>query len=378
MAFSKPKHDIADLVRKHRPELEKQHQLSRDQKRLLTDIAQCRTAILGGHLEVCENGDFERVAYNSCRNRGCPKCQALAQEKWIAGMRERILDIGHFHVVTTAPADLRPLAKRHPEEVYDALMKATSAMLLELGRDRLHLTFGLTLVLHTWTRELLDHPHVHVIVSAGGLALTGGEFIHVKKYLFPYDMMGDVLRAKMLESLSRLREKGTFPELSDEVFNTLMASLKRQKWNVHAEEPFQKSTHVIQYLGRYTHRIGIANSRLVSVTDDSVTFGTKDGKTATLHPVEFLWRLVQHVLPKGFHKIRHAGLYACTRPGGLRDQARAALIASGMLDSRMEDPRATLKMLEQEAKRCPVCGGQLHRIRLSPERPRAPPAASAA
>ncbi len=378
MAFLKPKHDIADLVIKHRTELEKQHQLSRDQKRLLTDIVQCRTAMLGGHLEFCENGDFERVAYNSCRNRGCPKCQALAQERWIAGMRERILDIGHFHVVTTAPADLRPLAKRHPAEVYDALMKSTSEMLLELGRDRMNLTFGLTLVLHTWTREMLDHPHAHVLVSAGGLSLTGGEFISVEKYLFPLDMMGKVLRAKMLHALSGLRAKGTFPELSDAAFGKLMASLKRQKWNVYAKKPFRKSTHVVSYLGRYTHRMGISNSRLVNVTDDSVTFRTKDGKAATLHPVEFLWRFLQHVLPKGFHKIRHVGLYASTRAGGLRDQARAALIASGRHQSRSEDHRATLKSLEQEAKRCPICGGQLHRIRLSPERPRAPPSQTAA
>ena len=378
MDFQRPKHDIADIVKQHRSALERQYRLSKEQKRLLTDIVQCRTAMLGGHLEICENGDFERVAYNSCRNRGCPKCQALAQEKWIAGMRERILHIGHFHVVTTAPADLRPLAKRHPAEVYDALMKATADMLLELGRDRLGLIFGLTLVLHTWTRELLDHPHVHVIVSAGGLALAGGEFIHVKKYLFPYDMMGAVLRAKMLEALSRLRDKGTFPELSDATFNALMASLKRQKWNVHAEEPFHKSTHVIQYLGRYTHRIGIANSRLVNVTDDAVTFRTKNGQTITLPPVEFLWRFLQHVLPPRFHKIRHAGLYASTRPGGRRDQARAALIASGVSVSRPEDPRTTLKALEQEAMRCPICGGQLHRIRLSPERPRAPPSQTAA
>ena len=184
MGFPRPEYDLADIVRKHRPALESRYRLSRDQKRLLTDIVQCRTAILGGHLEVCENGDFERVAYNSCRNRGCPKCQALAQEKWIARMRERILDIGHFHVVTTAPADLRPLAKWHPAAIYDALMKTTSGMLLELGRDRMKLTFGLTLVLHTWTRELLPHLHVHVLVSAGGLALTGGGFISVEKYLF--------------------------------------------------------------------------------------------------------------------------------------------------------------------------------------------------
>lgn len=378
MGFQKPRFEIADIVSKHRTELERRYRLSRGQKRLLTNIVQCRTAVLGGHVEVCEKGDFERVAYNSCRNRGCPKCQALAQEKWIAGMRERILDIGHFHVVTTAPADLRPLAKRHPAAIYDALMKATSEMIMELGRDRMKLTFGLTMVLHTWTRELLDHPHVHVLVSAGGLALTGREFIHVKKYLFPRDMMGSVLRAKMLHALSGLRAKGEFPELSDAAFNRLMASLKRQKWNVYAKKPFRKSTHVVSYLGRYTHRVGIANSRLVDVTDDSVTFRTKDGRTLTLTPVEFLWRFLQHVLPPGFHKIRHAGLYASTRPGGLRDQARAALITSGESHSNPKDPKATLKALEQEARRCPICGGQLHRLRLLPQRSRAPPSPAAA
>jgi hypothetical protein len=365
----RPRFDIGEIVRKHRPALEARHRLAPGQKKVLTAISRCRTAALGGHKLVCEHGDYERIAYNSCRDRHCPKCQALAQEKWIAARSRRILAIGHFHVVFTLPAELRALARRHPDVVYQAMLRAVADTLLELGRTRKGLTFGLTLILHTWTRELAFHPHVHVLVSAGGLALDGGNFIRLRhRYLFPLDMLGKVFRGKILAALGTARDTGKFPDRTEADYARLIAQVKHKRWIAYVKKPFRKSSHVLQYLGRYTHRVGMANSRLVAETDEQVTFRTKHGRTTSLEPVEFLHRLVQHVLPPGFRKIRHAGLYASAQPGGLLDQARQALG-----DVKPQAPASPVTWLEQEMRACPVCGGMLRRIRLEPTAPRAPP-----
>jgi hypothetical protein len=369
VGFTRPRFDIGEIVRKHRPALEARHRLAPGQKKVLTAIGRCRTAALGGHKLVCEQGDYERIAYNSCRDRHCPKCQALAQEKWIAARSRRILAIGHFHVVFTLPAELRALAQLHPKVVYQAMLRAVPDTLLDLGRTRKGLTFGLTLILHTWTRELAFHPHVHVLVSAGGLALEGGRFIRLKhRYLFPGAMLGAVFRGKVLAALGTHRKAEGFPELEGAAYGRLVASVKDKDWVAHVKKPFRKSSHVLQYLGRYTHRVGIANSRLLEVTDEQVTFRTKHGRTATLGPVEFLARLVQHVLPPGFRKIRHAGLYASTQAGGLLEQARQALG-----EVKIKPPASTVSRLEKEMRACPVCGGLLHRIRLESTASRAPP-----
>jgi hypothetical protein len=366
---SRPRFDIGEIARQHRPVLEVRHRLAPGQKKVLTAISRCRTAALGGHRLVCEHNDYERIAYNSCRDRHCPKCQALAQEKWIAARSRRILAIGHFHVVFTLPAELRALARIHPAIVYQAMLRAAADTLLELGRTRKGLTFGLTLILHTWTRELATHPHVHVLVSAGGLSLDRERFIHLKhRYLFPLEMLGKVFRGKVLATLGAARDAGTFKERTEAAYARLIAQVKEKRWIAYVKRPFRKSSHVLQYLGRYTHRVAIANSRLVAVTDDQVTFRTKHGRAATLEPVEFLHRLLQHVLPPGFRKIRHAGLYASAQPGGLLDLARQALG-----DTKGKAPASPVTWLEQHMRVCPVCGGMLHRIRLEPTAPRAPP-----
>jgi hypothetical protein len=365
----RPRFDIGEIARQHRPALEVRHRLASGQKKVLTAISRCRTAALGGHRLVCEHGDYERIAYNSCRDRHCPKCQALAQEKWITARSRRILAIGHFHVVFTLPAELRALARRHPAVVYQAMLRAAADTLLELGRTRKGLTFGLTLILHTWTRDLATHPHVHVLVSAGGLSLDGGNFIRLRhRYLFPLEMLGKVFRGKVLATLGTARDAGKFKERTEAAYAGLIAQVKEKRWIAYVKMPFRKASHVLQYLGRYTHRVGIANSRLVEVTDDQVTFRTKHGLTATLEPIEFLHRLLQHVLPPGFRKIRHAGLYASARPGGLLDLARQALG-----DTRDKAPASPVTWLEQQMHVCPVCGGMIHRIRLEPTAPRAPP-----
>ncbi len=360
MAFPRPRFDIADIVRAHRAGLEARQFLSRGQKRVLTAISRCRTAALGGHLEVCTGCGREHPVYNSCRNRHCPKCQAAAQQKWIDARAERILNVPHFHLVLTLPSELKPLARWHPAKVYNALFRAASDLLLELGRTRIKATLGLTLVLHTWTRDLRFHPHVHVLATAGGLSLDGRRFVHSRKdYLFPVEVMGRLLRGKVLDALRRLHRKGAFPERGKRAFSRLMTSLAAHKcWVVYAKAPFRRSRHVLGYLGRYTHRVGIANSRLLDVGPGHVTFRTRGKGTTTLHPVDFLARFVQHVLPDGFHKIRHAGLYASPP---LLEQARALLPAQPV--TKVPEPS------NDEPSRCPHCGALIQRIRL----PRAPP-----
>lgn len=347
-------------------------------------MALCRTAELGGHVDACRSCGFERPAYNSCRNRHCPKCQALRQEKWIAARTERLLPVGHFHVVFTLPSELRVLGRCYPREIFGALFSAASETLLELGETRLAARLGVTMVLHTWTRDLRFHPHVHALVTAGGLATDGSRWAPSgRKYLFPIEVMGALLRGKMIAALRALHARGAFASFENfadpEAFDGLMSKLARKDWIVYAKKPFRRVEHVLAYLGRYTHRVGIANSRLVDVRDDAVTFRTKNGETVTVTPVEFLRRFVQHVLPDGFHKIRHYGLYA-----GAAEQAR--LVARELLASAAratstsnEAPGAGTwaeqlrEVSGRDVHRCPHCGSALEHRPVPAPLGRAPP-----
>lgn len=316
--------DLADIVRAHRAELEATRALSPAQRRALTDIGQCRTAALGGHLDRCDACGYEHPSYNSCRNRHCPKCQALAQERWIAEQRSRMLEGRYFHVVFTLPSELRALAAFSPRIVYDALFRAAGRVLLELGESRLGATIGATLVLHTWTRALAFHPHVHAIVTGGGLALDGTAWVSGSRaFLFPLKVMARLLRGKMIDALREAHARGAFVGFDDfldpEGFDRLVRTLWKLHWIVYAKPAFASGHYVLEYLGRYTHRVALSNSRLLDVTPHQITFRTKGDGTETLPPVELLRRFVQHVLPDGFHKIRHVGLHAS---GDKRRRAR--------------------------------------------------------
>ncbi len=393
-AAGRPRFDVADIVRQHRTTLEVEQDLTVAQRRVLSAIELCRTAALGGHVDVCRSCGYEHHHYHSCRNRHCPKCQGLAQERWIRARTERLLPVRHFHVVFTLPSQLRALAKYRPRELFGALFSAASATLLELGRSRLQARLGITMVLHTWTRDLRFHPHAHCIVTAGGLALDDSCWRPSStKYLFPAKkVMGVLLRGKMMAALAAMHRDGTFEGFDDfrdpEAFERLMTRLAGTDWVVYAKKPFRRVDHVLAYLGRYTHRVAISNSRIVDVTDDAVTFRTKDGKTVTLTPVRFLQRFIQHVLPDGFHKIRHYGLYASTlaRPGGKLDAARSLLDAAGANTAASTcdlDVAATTSWQEllqlvtdRDITRCPRCGGELGRLPVTASR--APPTATAA
>jgi hypothetical protein len=363
----RPRFDIGDIVRQHRAALEDQVRLTAPQRRVLSAIAQCRTAALGGHVDVCCSCGHEHPAYNSCRNRHCPKCQALAQEKWISARSARLLPVKHFHVVFTLPSELRPLARLHGRAIYDALMAAASATLLALGRSRLHARLGVTMVLHTWTRDLRFHPHVHAIVTAGGLDDDGAGWVARSNYLFPLKVMGELLRGKMIAALRALQPAGVLAPVTSTDFEKLIAKVAALSWIVYVKKPFRRVDHVMAYLGRYTHRVAIANSRIVAVSERAITFRTKQGKHVTLTPVEFLRRFVQHVLPDRFHKIRHYGLYssALARPGADLDHARHLLDPTAA-SAPHATPPSWAELLRQltgrDITRCRRCGGLVYRV----------------
>jgi hypothetical protein len=367
--------DLADIVRAHRRELESTHVLTSEQRRVLTDIAQCRTSALGGHLDRCDACGHEHPSYNSCRNRHCPKCQALAQEKWIAAQRARTLDCRYFHVVFTLPAELRALAAFCPRVVYDALFRVVGRVLLEFGERRLKATLGATLVLHTWTRTLAFHPHVHALVTGGGLAAGGATWVKSpRKFLFPVKAMARVLRGKMIDALKKAHAGNAFLGFDDpEGFARLIRRIASRRWYVYAKPAFARGEHVIAYLGRYTHRVGISNSRLLDVSADRVLFRTKGDGVEALPPVAFLRRFVQHVLPEGFHKIRHVGLHVSPER---RREARAAMGVAEPNGVALVNYRDQLRELTaRDVGRCPVCGGSMRELPLPAAR--APPKAAA-
>jgi len=300
----------------------------------------------------------------------------VRQEKWIAARTKRLLSVGHFHVVLTLPSDLRPLAQYAPREVLGVLFAAARELLLELGRTRFGAQLGITMVLHTWTRDLRYHPHVHAIVTAGGLALDGSKWCESSpKYLFPVQIMGQLLRGKVLEALRTLHAKGAFARFSEfedpEGFDRLMCRLAAAKrWIVYAKRPFKCVDHIVKYLGRYTHRVGISNSRIVELTEHAVTFKTHNGKTCTITPVGFLDRFVKHVLPDGFHKIRHYGLHA-SAAGKARQAAQTYLVPKRIRNDAQAGSVSELlrKTVGHELGRCPHCGCRMRQEHLpSPSR----------
>jgi len=327
---SRPPLEVGDVARAHGDALRQRHPLTLDQERVLRDLSTCRTAVRGGHVDVCPKCDYWRPAYNSCRNRHCPKCQALSQARWLEERMERVLPTHYFHVVFTLPAELRPLCRRNPARMYGLLFASASATLLALGCDpaRLGAQLGFTAVLHTWTRSLDYHPHLHCIVTGGGLTDDGARWVPARrKYLFPLAVMGALFRGKLLAGVRRLRDEDKLDlgGASPEEFAGLVDLLYGKKWIVYAKRPFGGPEQVYRYLGRYTHRVGISNDRLIALDERGLSFATKDGKTITLAPVEFLRRFLMHVLPRGFTKIRHYGLMGATNAGTRLETARGLL-----------------------------------------------------
>lgn len=339
----------------------------------------CRTATLGGRLYVCDTCGHEQPLYNSCRNRHCPACQALDQARWIRKREERLLPVGHHHVVFTLPSELRPLARRHPKEIFALLFRAVSTVLTELARRRWGARLGLTAVLHTWTRELTFHPHLHCIVTAGGLSLDGERWVDQSRYLFPVNQLKRAFFAKVVEELQHIGD-GLDAIADPSVREALLQSLpKWRRWVVHIDPPFGRSTHVLRYLGRYTHRVAISDARVVAIDQHTITFRTRDENRVTLPAEEFIRRFLLHVLPRGFHKIRHFGLYA-SQPRH-RDHA-ATLLGAGDTDAveidsadiDLDTGELLAHLTGEDPRACQACGqGRLVAVLTLPRAPRAPP-----
>jgi len=363
----------------------------------MRDIERCRTAALGGHLQVCEHCGHEAPAYNSCRNRHCPKCQCIAQARWIARRCERVLPCPHFHVVFTVPAELRALALRNRKLLYAAMFRCAADAMLEMAADprRLGAQLGVTAVLHTWTRDLRLHPHLHCVVTAGGLAPDARwrRSRYGSKFLLPVRPLARLFAGKLIDALCRARKRGELrldgpcAELADpDVFALFKDRLYRHKWVVYAKRPFAGAEHVFKYLGRYTHRVAISNQRLLSLDERGVRFLTKNGQETTLPVEQFISRFLLHVLPKGFVKVRHYGLYAAGNVNTRLERAREQLL--GAASTATDDPpehhlpddwkRCLLRIAGFDVTRCPRCGhGPLQRRALPtcypPSHPRGPP-----
>ena len=394
--------DIGALFRRHGDAFRRTHALGAMARRALRDISVCRTGAIGGHRDVCPNCGCEREVYNSCRNRHCPKCQALRQARWVAERRKRALPVRHFHVVFTLPAELRELVRAYEAPLLDLLFASAAETLLQLASDpkRLGGLLGITAVVHTWGRNLIFHPHLHCIVTGGGLDAEGGWVDSYEKYLLPVKVLRARFRGKFLDGLTRLFHEGKLPispRISERVaslleppaFAQLKDTLYGKNWVVFTKAPFKKPDALFRYLGLYTHRVAISNHRILHVDDDHVVFRTRDKKVCQLAPLEFMRRFLLHVLPLAFVKIRHFGLYAAGNVNSKLAVARAALERQRDDETTKTPPVANPELATLDWRElfhrltgidlgsCPHCGAALTSAPLSQSThaPRAPPPA---
>ena len=390
--------DIATIFHAHSETYQSTHSLSVTQQRAIQAIEACRTAELGGHVERCDTCERERIRYNSCRNRHCPKCQAMAKERWLQARCDELLPVTYFHLVFTLPHDLNPLAQGNPRQLYNLLFRAVSATLLAFGRNpkRLNGELGITLVLHTWGQNLGQHLHLHCIVTGGALTAEGQWKAASNSYLFPIRALSNVFRAKYLEGLQQLYDEdalqfagGTAALAQSSAFKQFLAQLKRHDWVVFAKAPFEGAEEVLSYVSRYTHRVAISNDRIMKLEQEKVSFQWKDyadknrKKTLVLKADEFIRRFLLHILPSGFMRIRHYGLQGNRCKAKRLAQCRKALNQPEPEERPKECVEAfMLRVLEIDIHQCPFCKkGRLHTVQTLLEkrkawlntRPKGPP-----
>jgi Putative transposase/Transposase zinc-binding domain len=376
---ARPPLEVADVFRAHGAAWREANagHVSLDQLKVMSAIETCRTAALGGHVERCEDCAHELIAYNSCRNRHCPKCQAAAARQWLEDREAELLPVPYYHVVFTLPAAVGAIAFQNKAAVYDLLFRTAADTLTTIAADPKHLgaRIGLTAVLHTWGSALTHHPHVHLIVPGGGLSPDGSRWIACKRGFFlPVRVLSRLFRRLFLEGLAALHAAGRLVFLGDlgpfadkPAFDAALAPLRRAEWLVYAKRPFAGPQAVLAYLARYTHRVAISNSRLIALDEKGVTFKWKDYraegrdrfKTMTLGAAEFIRRFLLHVLPSGFHRIRHYGFLAGSLRANNVERVRRLLAAaeSAPQPSRAETSSPTDDV--SPARRCPCCGGRM-------------------
>jgi len=380
--------EVADIFRVAGPAYRVAHagHLSLHQLKIMSAVENCRTAAMGGHVEACEDCGHWRVAYNSCRNRHCPKCQGAAARAWLAEREADLLPVGYFHVVFTLPAEISAIALQNKALVYDLLFRTASETMQIIAADPRHLgaRIGITAVLHTWGSALTHHPHIHMIVPGGGISRDGERWVSARPaFLLPVRVLGALFRRLFLTRLLALYQEGrlgffgTMAHLAERrAFLRHLSPVRKKRWVIYAKPPFAGPEAVLAYLSRYTHRVAISNSRLLRFDDAGVTFRYKDYRrngaerqqVMTLEAGEFIRRFLLHDLPRGFHRIRHYGLLASgTRRDNL-ERARQLLEVAPPAKDAPAEPIET-------PPSCPCCGGHMIVIEILERRfqPRAPP-----
>jgi Putative transposase/Transposase zinc-binding domain len=385
--------EVADIFRAAGAAYRSAHvgHLSLAQLKVMTAIETCRTAAMGGHVEACEDCGHWRIAYNSCRNRHCPKCQGAAARVWLAEREADLLPVGYFHVVFTLPAEVADIAFQNKSFIYDLLFKAASETMMIIAADPRHLgaRIGITAVLHTWGSAMTHHPHVHMIVPGGGIAPDGTRWISSRPaFLLPVRVLGSLFRRLFLTRLMALHQSGKLAffghldHLNDRrAFLRHLSPIRKKRWVVYAKPPFGGPEAVLAYLSRYTHRVAISNRRLIAFDGQGVTLGYKDYRrdgpdrqqVMTLTTDEFIRRFLAHVLPRGFHRIRHYGLLAAS------SRKTSIALARQFLD--VAPPPDDAEAVEPVDVRppCPCCGGHMVVIEAFErwQQPRAPPTSPA-
>jgi len=393
--MERPRLEVADVFRRYGPAYRQQHEasLSRGQRRVMNAIELCRTAALGGHLEECDSCGYQRPAYNSCANRHCPKCQSLARAQWLEDRQAELLETQYFHVVFTVPQEIAALAYQNKATVYDILFRATAETLRTIAADPKHLgaEIGFLAVLHSWGSNLLFHPHLHCVVPGGGISPDGQHWVACRPGFFlPVRVLSRLFRRLFLEHLQTAFDSGQLEFFSSlqglhdpKAFAQYLAPLRATEWVVYAKPPFGGPEQVLNYLGRYTHRVAISNDRLLSLDHGKVTFRYKDyrhphqPKVMTLEAEEFIRRFLLHVLPEGFQRIRHYGflchryrkakLSLCRQLLGMEPKPAAP---QPRPDYRDRYAQLTGKSLRE----CPVCHqGTMVQVAILPDLSRAPP-----
>jgi hypothetical protein len=381
---SRPALEVADIFRRHGPAWRKANagHVSLGQLKVMSAIESCRTAALGGHVARCEKCSHTLIAYNSCRNRHCPKCQGAAATEWLIAREAELLPVPYFHVVFTLPAQISDIAYQNKAVIYDLLFKASAETLITIAADPKHLgaRVGVLSVLHTWGSALTHHPHVHMIVPGGGISLDGAKWVSCRPGFFlPVRVLSRLFRRLFLEKLVAAHQTGQLQFFSNhapltdaQAFAAYLAPLRKVEWVVYSKRPFGGPKQVLRYLARYTHRVAISNRRLIALDDNSVTFkwkdyrieGRKRYKVMTLAINEFIRRFLIHVLPAGFHRIRYYGLLASASRGDNIARARQLLavpiLPIDAIKAASTDTRDGAANEPQTPRHpCPCCGGRM-------------------
>jgi hypothetical protein len=369
----RPALEVADIFRGHGPAWRRAYagHVSLDQLKVMSAIERCRTAALGGHVARCADCAFTTIAYNSCRNRHCPKCQGAAAKEWLAAREAELLPVPYYHVVFTLPAAIADIAYQNKAVVYDLLFKISAETMLTIAADPNHLgaRIGITSVLHTWGSAMTHHPHVHMIVPGGGISPDGQRWVSCRPGFFlPVRVLSRLFRRLFMEKLVAAHQAGRLSFFGDDIhladaqsFAAHLAPLHKAEWIVYSKRPFGGPEAVLAYLSRYTHRVAIANSRLIAFDEQGVTFKWKDYriegrdryKRMTLATDEFIRRFLIHVLPKGLHRIRHYGLFA---KSACADNIARAQQLLAIPKAKSEPPGP---VLDDSKRPCPCCGGRM-------------------